>query len=729
MNPFWKYWEFKSTEKGRQYWEFKGNENDEAFMEAMMQSFQFDAKNNPNSADLVYRHWATQNKATSAPIEIPEAYQKSAFQQEVYTAFRKGVDYYQQLLTPHHFIPGDYGGPMFLLPGLIIVAYISNTALAPSQKSLMKAYMLNHQNQDGGWGLHIEGKSTQFGSCMNYVALRILGINKEDERLQKGRKWILENGGATEIPSWGKFYLSVLNVYEWKGNHSLFPEIWLLPKWLHFYPAKYWCHARMVYLPMAYAYGSQWQFPLNALTSSLREELYPIAYENIDWKTAKSACSEHDSFRKPSKWMKLMNGLTHMYEQVAPKFLRKKALDFIMAYIHAEDQHTNFINIGPVNQVLNSLAVWQRYGSESPYFQQHVDRWKDYLWVAEDGMKMQGYNGAQFWESAFTMNAIQESKAGQVYESSLANLYNFLDVCQIQEGIPKKNLFFRHPNEGGFPFSTVEHAWPITDCTADGIKTLIKRHQCLDLMGNESFPRVEAKRLEKAVDLVLSFQSEDGGWASYEQRRAPFWIEALNPSEIFGEIMVDYSYTECSSSSMQGLAKFAEYYPNYRKEDIKIALTKGAQFIKNQQDKEGGWYGSWGVCYTYGAWFGLEALACVGEEYSSSEEVQKACIFLVSKQQTDGSWGESYASCVEQRYVQHERGQIINTAWALIALMIAKYPDQEVIEKGLRFIISKQEANGDFPQEGISGVFNKNCMETYTSYRNVFPIWALNRYL
>jgi squalene cyclase len=25
----------------------------------------------------------------------------------------------------------------------------------------------------------------------------------------------------------------------------------------------------------------------------------------------------------------------------------------------------------------------------------------DYLWVAEDGMKMQGYNGSQLWDTAF----------------------------------------------------------------------------------------------------------------------------------------------------------------------------------------------------------------------------------------------------------------------------------------------------------------------------------------
>jgi hypothetical protein len=33
-----------------------------------------------------------------------------------------------------------------------------------------------------------------------------------------------------------------------------------------------------------------------------------------------------------------------------------------------------------------------------------------------------------------------------------------------------------------------------------------------------------------------------------------------------------------------------------------------------------------------------------------------------------------------------------------------------------------------FAQEGITGVFNRSCGITYTSYRNTFPIWALGRH-
>lgn len=47
--------------------------------------------------------------------------------------------------------------------------------------------MLNHQNEDGGFGLHIEGHSTSFGSCLNYIALRILGVPADNDDMIRAR--------------------------------------------------------------------------------------------------------------------------------------------------------------------------------------------------------------------------------------------------------------------------------------------------------------------------------------------------------------------------------------------------------------------------------------------------------------------------------------------------------------------------------------------------------------
>jgi lanosterol synthase len=146
-----------------------------------------------------------------------------------------------------------------------------------------------------------------------------------------------------------------------------------------------------------------------------------------------------------------------------------------------------------------------------------------------------------------------------------------------------------------------------------------------------------------------------------------------------------------------------------------------------RQRPNGSWYGSWGVCFTYGAFFAIDAMVRAGVP-RISKPIRKGCDFLVEKQNEDGGWGESYLSSVTYEWVSHDQSQIVNTAWALIALMLSEYENREVVDRGIKFLLQRQDANGDWPQESISGVFNGNCMITYTAYRNVFPLRALGLY-
>lgn len=49
------------------------------------------------------------------------------------------------------------------------------------------------------------------------------------------------------------------------------------------------------------------------------------------------------------------------------------------------------------------LSVWidAKGDTSCEAFQRHLHRIDDYLWVAEDGVKMQGYNGSQCWDTSF----------------------------------------------------------------------------------------------------------------------------------------------------------------------------------------------------------------------------------------------------------------------------------------------------------------------------------------
>ena len=102
--------------------------------------------------------------------------------------------------------------------------------------------------------------------------------------------------------------------------------------------------------------------------------------------------------------------------------------------------------------------------------------------------------------------------------------------------------------------------------------------------------------------------------------------------------------------------------------------------------------------------------------------------FLLSKQGADGGWGESYLSCVTKEY-QTTRSNVVNTSWALLALMRGGCADADAVGRGIAFLTAKQLASGDWAQENISGIFNRTTGITYTAYRNVFPIWALGVYV
>lgn len=106
--------------------------------------------------------------------------------------------------------------------------------------------------------------------------------------------------------------------------------------------------------------------------------------------------------------------------------------------------------------------------------------------------------------------------------------------------------------------------------------------------------------------------------------------------------MTEYAYPECTTSVITALSVFKKYHHNYRTAEIEDTTRKAIRYLHDAQRPEGGWFGSWGICFTYATMFALESLSLVGESYRTSERVKRACDFLVGKQKEDGGWGESY---------------------------------------------------------------------------------------
>ena len=281
----------------------------------------------------------------------------------------------------------------------------------------------------------------------------------------------------------------------------------------------------------------------------------------------------------------------------------------------------------------------------------------------------------------------------------------------------------RHRTKGAWPFSTKTQGYTVSDCTAEGLKSVLILQK---LLGYPAL--VSDERIFDAVDILLSLQNSDGGFASYEVVRGPKLLELLNPAQVFGKIMVEYTYPECTSAVISSLATFQKYYPDYQNLEIKQAITSGITFLEQIQLPDGSFYGSWGICFTYAIFLVTEALTSLGQSYESSTSLFRACEFLVGKQRSDGGWGESFRSCEVNEWVDHEHSQVVHTCWALLALMAADYPNIKVIKAGVQLVTSRQKSSGEWKQEGIEGVFNKNCMISYPNYKLMFPIWTLSRY-
>ncbi len=625
-------------------------------------------------------------------------------------------------LAGRQFANGRFEGEVVWCPMLaaqyVLFCEVLGREIEPTRRRGLLRHFESSELPGGLWGLHSHSEPTLFVTTLVYVASRLLGEPPTKPSLSRARAFI-EREGVLAIPSWGKFWLCLVGLYDWRGAPPVLPEIWRLPSSWFIHPAAFYCHTRSIYMAMSSVQARGVCATATPRLRDIRDELHPQGMAEVNWEHARRSLRAEEIVTPPSLPLRIFNRAMVAYRRFANADLRQRALDELDERIRFELETTSHTSISPVSGLLNILALHSA-DPDDPIIERALAGLEAWFWEDEaEGSRIAGARSAT-WDTGFALQALaasSRSEGSSACAESIERAASFLEAQQISAGGDTFRRAYRIDPEGGFCFASGWHGWPVSDCTAEALDALARvRGAALD-------PGLESA----AIDFLLRCQNPDGGFGSYEARRSRFGLEWLNPAEMFAESMSEHSYVECTASAICALAGYRERHPDARPARIDRAIERAERRLRGLQSADGSFRGVWGVHYLYGTWFGIRGLMAAGAG-REDPAVRRARAWIRSKQHTDGGFGEHHRGTRSGHFCASPHSQVIQTSWALLALLEAGETDWEVIRRAAEFLIDRQAPNGEWPEEEPAGLFFRTALLDYRLYRVYFPLWALGLY-
>ena len=591
-------------------------------------------------------------------------------------------------------IPAEY---------VLLVHYLAETPDLELEAKIGR-YLRRIQGDHHGWPLFHGGALDLSASVKAYFALKMIGDRPDAPHMKRARDAILANGGAGRANVFTRFMLALYGQVPWSKVPTMPVELMLAPRAfpVHLSKMSYW--ARVVLAPM---------MVLQALKPVARNPRgIGIAEIFADEGTPAPA----QPMARSRGWVAFFNALDVLLKGVEPlwpKRIRRKAIERARAFV--TERLNGEEGLGGIYPAMaSSVMMYDALGLPP----EHPDRTtargaiEKLLVVGEDEAYCQPCV-SPVWDTALAAHALLET-LDEKAEAAAIEAIEWLKPRQVLDVAGDWAEVRPDTRPGGWAFQYTNAHYPDTDDTAvvvmamDRAKDKLATGTALD------------ESIARGREWIDGMQSRNGGWGAFDADNTSGYLNNI-PFADHGALL-DPPTVDVSARCVGMMAQLGEPTDSPR-------MRKAVQYLVDEQEPDGSWYGRWGVNYVYGTWSALCALNAAGMDPRSST-VRRAVSWLVAVQNADGGWGEDCDSYLVDRRGYAAAGSTPSqTAWALLGLMAAGEVEHRAVARGIRYLSDTQNEDGLWSQDSYTGGgFPRVFYLRYHGYPKYFPLWALARY-